>query len=149
VSSQSGSGSHQQAHVHLLTEIHRAPVYSKALLESGALADDVEWWAAGPAALLPWAGTVRGPAALAEWFTRLAAAMAYEGFSAVEYIAQEDQVAVVIRSHGRARESRRPFASEIVRIYTFRGGKIARVRNFYDTTSYVAALHGVDQDAPT
>ena len=132
----------EQAHVLLLKEIHAARVYSRALLESGALADDVEWWAAGPAELLPWAGTVRGPAALAEWFARLGAAMAYEHFEATEYIAQQDQVAVVIRARGHARESGRPFASEIVRIYSFRAGKIARVRNYYDTASYVAALHG-------
>lgn len=32
--------------------------------------------------------------------------------------------------------------SEIVRLYTFRNGKIVRVRNYYDTDSYVRAVRG-------
>lgn len=63
--------------------------------------------------------------------------MAYEGFEAREHFAEDDQVAIVIR----ARQSGRPFGSEIVGIYTFRSGRITRVRNYYDTASYAPALH--------
>lgn len=32
------------------------------------------------------------------------------------------------------------FRSEMVRLYTFRDGKIVRVRNYYDTDSYARAV---------
>ncbi len=105
-----------------------------------ALADDVEWWAAGDPAVLPWAGTHRGRAAVEVWFERLTAVMDYQRFEAIAFIADGDEVVVVHEASGVARATNRPFASEIVRIWTVREGKVARVRSYYDTHAYVVSL---------
>jgi ketosteroid isomerase-like protein len=105
-----------------------------------ALAVDVEWWVAGPPEILPWAGTFRGRDAVARWFDDLNAIMDYQRFEATEFIAQDDTVVVVHEAQGIARATGRPFASDIVRIWTVRGGEVTRVRSYYDTHAYVAAL---------
>ena len=105
-----------------------------------ALADDVEWWAAGQPELLPWAGTVRGRDEVERWFERLNEVMDYDRFDALEFVAEDDQVVVVAEASGRARATGKPFETEIVRIFTLRDGKITRVRSYYDTYVYVAAL---------
>ena len=106
-----------------------------------ALADDVEWWAAGDPKLLPWAGAHRGRAAVEVWFERLNAIMDYQRFEATAFIADGDEVVVVHEASGVARATNRPFASEIVRIWTVRNGKVTRVRSYYDTHAYVVSLN--------
>lgn len=104
------------------------------------LAEDVEWQAIGPEDLFPWAGTHRGRAAVRGWFEVLNRAMAYERFDLLEIHAVGEVVVEVIAAAGRARATGRPFASEVVRIWTFRAGEAARVRSYYDTYAYAAAL---------
>lgn len=105
-----------------------------------ALADEIEWWAAGDPAVLPWAGTHRGRAAVEAWFERLNAVMDYRRFEATAFIADGDEVVVVHQAGGVARATGRPFESEIVRIWTVRRGKVVRVRSYYDTHAYVVSL---------
>jgi ketosteroid isomerase-like protein len=106
------------------------------------LADDVEWWAAGPPDRLPWAGTVRGHEGVRGWMAVLNERMEYTQFDPLEYVAQGDTVVEVVMASGRAISTGRSFASEIVRIWTFRDGKAVKVRSYYDTAAYVVALQG-------
>jgi ketosteroid isomerase-like protein len=46
------------------------------------------------------------------------------------------------RALDTARATGKHFASEVVRIWTFRDGKATRVRSYYDTHSYAVALTG-------
>jgi ketosteroid isomerase-like protein len=105
------------------------------------IADDIEWWAAGPPDLLPWAGTFRGQESIRRWFAALRGAVEYEQFEPLHLIAQGDDVVEIVHGAGHARATGRRFASDIVRIWTIRDGKIVRVQSFYDTYAYVAALH--------
>jgi ketosteroid isomerase-like protein len=57
-------------------------------------------------------------------------AMDYERFDLVE----------VVLGGGNAVATGKPFESEIVRIWTFRGGRAVKVRSYYDTQAYAAAL---------
>jgi ketosteroid isomerase-like protein len=66
--------------------------------------------------------------------------MDYEKFDVEELISDGDHVVAIITAAGRAIRAGRPFVSHIVRVYAFRGGKIVRVRNFYDTAAYERAL---------
>lgn len=122
----------------LIRQIHEAQSYQQAI--APALAGNVEWWAAGPSDLLPWAGTFCGPEGKDEWSRRLNSLMAYDTFETLEYIAEDDQVVTVIRASGHAIPTGKRFESEIVRIYTLRDERIVRVRSYYDTAAYVAAL---------
>ena len=117
--------------------------------ESGRLRQDslftlldekVEWEALGPTHLFPWAGTHRGHEGVRRWFELLNGAMAYERFELLELYADGDTVIEVIAAAGNARATGADFASEVVRVWTFRDGKAIRVRSYYDTHSYAAAL---------
>lgn len=124
----------------IVEQLHQARPYSRALLASPALGDDVEWWAPGSRDRLPWAGTWRGKSGVADFFRVLNAEMDYDKFEAEELISAGDHVIAIVSAAGRAIRTGRPFESHIVREYLFRNGKIVRVRNFYDTASYERAL---------
>lgn len=104
------------------------------------LADDVEWFALGSPDVLPWAGTVRGHDGVRRWFAVLNEAMAYERFDLVEVVDGGDVVVEVVHGGGKAVATGKPFETEVVRIWTFRGGRAVKVRSYYDTQAYAAAL---------
>ena len=104
-----------------------------------AAADDIEWWAAGPPDILPWADSFRGKAAFENWFAVLEKALNYEKRERYETVAQGNTVVGFIHAGGHARTTGRLCQSDIVRVWSFRGGKLARVRSFYDTAAYVTA----------
>lgn len=112
------------------------------LRESGRLAANAEWWVAGDSTVLPFAGNWRGLEGVAEFQKRLVATMRYDRVELREYLVSGEQVAAIFLGEGVARSTGRPFRSEIVRLYTFSGGKIVRVRNYYDTSAYVRAVGG-------
>ena len=104
------------------------------------LDESVEWEALGPEDLFAWAGKHHGHEGVRIWFESLNAAMVYERFDLLELYAEGETVIEVIAAAGRARATGRPFTSEVVRIWTFRDGKAVRVRSYYDTFRYAAAL---------
>jgi ketosteroid isomerase-like protein len=104
------------------------------------LADDVEWYALGSPDVLPWAGTVRGHEGVRRWLAVLNEAMDYERFDLVEVVDAGDVVVELVLGGGKAIATGKPFESEIVRIWTFRGGRAVKVRSYYDTQAYAAAL---------
>jgi ketosteroid isomerase-like protein len=104
------------------------------------LDEQVEWHALGPTELFPWAGTHRGHDGVRRWLEVLNAAMEYQRFELLELYSDGDAVVEVIDAAGIARSTGKPFASEVVRIWTFEDGKAVRVRSYYDTHGYAAAL---------
>jgi ketosteroid isomerase-like protein len=129
-----------QSNREIVEKLHQASPYSRALLTSPALSEDVEWWAAGSRERLPWAGVWRGKAGVQEFFRILNSEMDYEKFEAQELIAAGDRVIAIVSAGGHAIRTGRPFESHIVREYRFSDGKIVGVRNFYDTAAYERAL---------
>ena len=127
-------------HLETVKRIHSSRPYSASLLGSSALADTVEWWAAGARDRLPWAGTWRGREGIEDFFKTLDAFMDYERFETQEYVADGVAVVCFIAAAGRAIPTGRSFESQIVRVYTFAEGKIVLIRNFYDTAAYERAL---------
>jgi ketosteroid isomerase-like protein len=106
------------------------------------LDEEVEWQALGPTDLFPWAGTHYGHDGVRRWFELLNAAMDYERFELLELYCDDETVVEVIAAAGKARASEATFASEVVRVWTFHDGKAIRVRSYYDTHGYAAALLG-------
>jgi ketosteroid isomerase-like protein len=104
------------------------------------LAEDVEWHVAGPVELFPWGGAHHGHDGVRRWFATLNEAMAYSMFELRELYEDGDTVVEVIVAAGEARATGEPFASEVVRIWSFRDGKAIRVRSYYDTYAYARAL---------
>ena len=110
--------------------------------ESGLLADSAEWWVAGPREVLPFAGTWRGLEGVAEFQRLLGATLRYDTIDLREYLVSGNQVAAIFLGEGIARATGKPFRSEIVRLYTFHNEKVVRVRNYFDTGSYIRAVRG-------
>jgi ketosteroid isomerase-like protein len=106
------------------------------------LADDVEWQVAGSPDRLPWAGTAHGPEGVRGWLETLNEHMKYESFELVEIDGDGDTVVELVNAAGRAAASGRPFESELVRIWTFHGGKATLVRSYYDTAAYERSFLG-------
>lgn len=126
----------------VVSHIHGGRSIIQRARESGAMADDVEWIVPGPPEVLPFAGTYRGLEGITEFQRRLGDAMRYDRVELMRYIAGGNDVAAIFEGEGIAKATGRPFKSEIMRVYTFRDGKIVRVQNFYDTAIYVAAVKG-------
>jgi uncharacterized protein len=110
------------------------------LRDSGLLLEDAEWWVAGPRDILPFAGSWTGLEGVAEFQKRLGETMKYDKVEIKQYLVSGNDVAAIFMGTGVARATGAPFESEIVRLYSFREGKIIRVRNYYDTASYVKAV---------
>ena len=104
------------------------------------LVEDVTWSAIGPRDLFPWSGSVCGHDGVRAWFAVLNEKMAYESFDLRELYEDEDTVIEIVSASGTAVATGRPFASEVVRVWTFRDGKAVRVRSYYDTYAYATAL---------
>ena len=139
-SSRDPQGAEPMSNLAVVKQLHASTPYGQNLLHSPALADGAEWWAAGSRDRLPWAGSWRGRDGIAQFFAVLNRLMDYERFDAEEYIADGNSVAAIVAAAGHAIATGKPFESHIVRVYTFRDGKIVRVRNFYDTAAYERAL---------
>jgi ketosteroid isomerase-like protein len=103
---------------------------------------DVAWEVAGSPELLPWAGVFRGREAVRGWLETLNAHMEYGRFELLEIYGDEDLVVEIVQAAGLAVTSNRSFESDVVRIWTFRGGKAVRVRSYYDTAAYERAFLG-------
>ena len=104
------------------------------------LTEDAEWWVAGPPDELPFAGLFRGGAGFDRWRAALNAAVKYDRFLILEELVAGDEVIHVIDAAGHALGTGRPYASQVVRIFTVRGKRIVRGRSFYDTAAYLSAL---------
>lgn len=124
--------------------IHEGRGIIQRFHDSGALADSVEWVVPGPAGVLPFAGTWRGLAGIEAFQAALDRTMRYDVVDLREYVVSANNVGAVFFGEGIARATGKPFRSEILRLYTFdpATGRIVRVRNFYDTHAYVAAVRG-------
>lgn len=101
--------------------------------------DDVLWEIYGPASI-PTAGTRRGIAELRQFFTTLDQFLAVRSFEPREFIAQDDQVAVLGDYAWTAKPSGRSFAANWAHIVTLQNGKISRFREYTDTAAAVAAF---------
>jgi ketosteroid isomerase-like protein len=130
----------EQRHLAAIRSIHEGSGIIQRARESGILADSVTWWVAGPPEVLPFAGTWQGLEGIVEFQRRLDDTMQYDRVELRRYVVSGDDVAAVFFGAGVARATGRPFESEIVRLYTFRDGKVVSVRNYYDTAAYVAAI---------
>lgn len=132
----------EQQHLATICYIHEGKSIITRARESGALAPDVEWWVPGPPDVLPFAGTWRGLEGIAEFQRRLGETMRYDRAELQQYLVSGDDVGAIFIGEGVAKATGRPFKSEILRLYTFRNGRVVRVRNYYDTAAYVAAVRG-------
>ncbi|MFN2398627.1 MAG: nuclear transport factor 2 family protein, partial [Gemmatimonadaceae bacterium] len=85
----------EQQHLAVVRGIHEGRGIIQRARESGILDDSVEWWVAGPPEMLPFAGTWRGIAGIAEFEQRLGATMRYDRVELRRYMVSGDDVAAI------------------------------------------------------
>ena len=130
----------EKRNLEIVTQFHSSKGYISNFIKSGRMTEDVEWFVPGPKEILPFAGMWKGADGITEFNRLLSATMRYDKTEIKEYIVDGDQVAAIFWGEGIAKATGKPFKSEILRLYTFKDGKIIKVRNFYDTSSYVEAV---------
>jgi len=130
----------EQKNFDIISQFHAGKAPIKKFIESGMMAEDIEWFVPGPKDKLPFAGIWIGADGITEFYRLLNLTMQYDKVEIKEYIVDGDQVAAIFWGEGIAKSTGRVFKSEILRLYTFKDGKIIKVRNFYDTSSYVSAV---------
>jgi ketosteroid isomerase-like protein len=63
----------------------------------------------------------------------------FHKFEPHEFIAQGDHVVALVRSEGTVKRTGRKVTDHLAHVWTFKGGKVARLEIFYDTAATVAA----------
>jgi uncharacterized protein len=82
------------------------------------LSDDVDFQHPMPHEIWPWAGKQRGKAAVEQAFAGLAATVHFEMFEPREFIAQGDQVAVLVFERARVKATNISIDNHYVHVYT-------------------------------
>jgi ketosteroid isomerase-like protein len=100
---------------------------------------DVTWIVQGPTGL-PFFGTRRGPAQVAQFFQEVAQHLDIQEFSPREFISQGEQVVAVGNERGRVRATGRDYQSAWVHVFNFQNGKVIQFREFSDTAALADAF---------
>ena len=106
----------------------------------GALArctDDIEFAANAPIDILPHMGYRRGKAAMRETWTTIHARYSEMRCEVPILVAEGDTVAANLRVFFRKRSNQRMVQFDIAAFYTFREGRIAKIREIIDTFDMV------------
>lgn len=130
----------EKSNFEIIIQFHAERGYIKKFIESGKMSQDIEWFVPGPKEILPFAGLWKGVSEITEFNRLLSATIRYDSLAIKQYIVDGDQVIAIFWAEGIAKATGKPFKSEVLRFYTFKDGKIIKVRNFFDTASYVSAV---------
>src|SRR5262249_11945563 len=89
---------------------------------------------------IPTGGTYRGRAAVAGFFKKVAETMDFDSFTPEKYIEQGDTVVALGSYAGRSKPLNKPFRSTWAMVFNFRGGKLARFDEHFDTETVAQAF---------
>jgi ketosteroid isomerase-like protein len=103
---------------------------------------DVEWEAGGRKEDFPTFGPRKGLAEVKEFFATVAATLVFDEFSPREFYADTDKVFVLGHYRATIKKTGRKGASDWAHVFTFRGGKVAKFREFTDTAMFAQAYRG-------
>lgn len=130
----------EQENVRIMKEAYDAFSQGDMPKVFSMLADDAEYISVGPSDQIPWAGTYQGHDQIGQFFTRLGEALEFQAFSAQEYIAQGDKLAVLLHGRYKARSTGKEFETNPQHIVTLREGKVVQLITLDDTATIAAML---------
>jgi ketosteroid isomerase-like protein len=107
-----------------------------------AVADDIEWDTPGPSQI-PYAGVFRGKGGVAEFFRILANSEDVQIFDPQRLFSDGDMVVAIGRYAARVKATGKTAQADWIQTFTFRDGKIAKYREYYDTARYARAYQPV------
>ena len=102
-------------------------------------AEDIEWIDPGPPAI-PFAGSHRGRAEVAQFFAKLGELVQFTKFEPIDFIAQGDKVICLGFFAGIVRGTGHMFSSDWAMAFTFLAGKVIHFREYNDTHAIAAAF---------
>ena len=103
------------------------------------LDDQIVWTTPGPPEV-PFAGTRRGPSAVAQFFQTLASVLDIVRFEPRQFIAQGNQVVVLGDDTSRVKTTGSSIESRWTHVFTVRNDKIVAFEEYGDTSALVAEL---------
>ena len=104
-----------------------------------ACTPDVTWESGGRGGDFPAFGVRTGTAGVEEFARTVAEIVYFSEFSPREFYADKDKVFVLGHYAVTMKRSGRKAAADWIHVFTFRGGRIAKFREFTDTALFVAA----------
>jgi hypothetical protein len=110
------------------------------------LAEDVEWVVFGPSSI-PFAGTWYGRDNVGRFFATMRSTQKHTRIAITEIIASGKTVVATIRYSGIVTATNRRFDTSAVHIFTFRAGKVASFRDYFDTAQMEAAYSSTARSA--
>jgi len=110
------------------------------------LADDVEWVVFGPSSI-PFAGTWYGRENVGRFFASIRSTQKAPRVAVTEIIASGKTVVATVRYSGTVTATGRRFDTSAVHVFTFRGGKVASFRDYFDTAQLEAAYSSTARSA--
>lgn len=102
------------------------------------LSDDVEWHLPGEG-VIPQAGTYNGRAGVGRFFQNLDQTTQFVIFEPRDFVAQGDRVVALGHYTGTVKPTGRSFESDWVMVFTFRGDKVVKFREYTDTAAIAHA----------
>jgi uncharacterized protein len=103
--------------------------------------EDVEWILPGDMEMSPnILGRRRGKEVVRQWFGQLAVDMEFEEFTPMEFIAQNDKVAVMGHSRTRVKATGKVAESDWMQVFTIKDGKVIRFQEYFDTYARAMAF---------
>jgi len=103
---------------------------------------DIEWEAGGRNEDFPTFGPRKGLEQVKEFFQTVASLENFHEFVPREFYSDGDKVFALGRYTITLKTNGRRIASEWIHVITFRGGKVAKFREFTDTANFAAAYRG-------
>jgi uncharacterized protein len=100
---------------------------------------DVTWESGGGGADFPVFGVRTGIAGVADFARTVAEIVDFSEFSPREFYVDKDKVFVLGHYAMTVKKTGRKAAADWIHVFTFRGGKVAKFREFTDTALFVAA----------
>ena len=128
-----------QANIATLQSLYAAYVRGDVQSLIDGCAPDVIWESGGRGGDFPAFGLRTGIAGVADFCRTAAELVDFSEFSPREFYADKDMVFVLGQYAMTVKRSGRKVAADWIHLFTFRGGKIAKFREFTDTALFVAA----------
>jgi len=108
----------------------------------GALAVDADWESVGRPADYPGLGKRKGTKAVQEFFGIVAQNIEFSEFSPREFYETGDKVFVLGHYAGTVKKTVRTFATDFIHVFSVRGGKVERFKEFFDTAQTAEGYRG-------
>lgn len=128
-----------QEHIALVKHLYSAFTQGDIPRVLEVLSEDIDWLFYGPSEI-PFAGHYRGKQEVAGFFTKALESSDFLVFEPLEFLPGANSVLVQGHERVRAKATGRIWETKWAHVFTIEGGKIVKLREYYDTAVIVEAF---------